>query len=144
MKKLLFDTDVLIEYLRGKAEAKNYMDTKQDVIYISAITMAELYAGVREGEEYKKLEIFIETFEVINLNNKIAKIGGLFRNKYKLSHGTGLADALIAATAQEISAQIVTEVPTRKPCIYHKISLKIKNLHLSKKCNSLPTPSSVI
>ena len=73
MKKLLFDTDVLIEYLRGKAEAKAYIDTKQDVIYMSAITMAELYAGVREGEEYKKLGIFIKTFEVINLNKNIAK-----------------------------------------------------------------------
>jgi predicted nucleic acid-binding protein len=108
MKKLLFDTDVLIEYLRGKAEAKKYIDTKQGVIYMSAITMAELYAGVREDEEYKKLERFIETFEVINLNKSIAKTGGLFRNKYKPSHGTGLADALIAATAQEISAQVVT------------------------------------
>jgi predicted nucleic acid-binding protein len=108
MKKLLFDTDVLIEYLRGKAEAKAYIDTKQDVIYMSAITMAELYAGVREGEEYKKLGIFIKTFEVINLNKNIAKTGGLFRNKYKPSHGAGLADALIAATAKEISAQVVT------------------------------------
>ena len=108
MKKLLFDTDVLIDYLRGKSEAKEYIDTKQYVLYISAITMAELYAGVREGEEYKKLEMFIETFEVIDLNSSIAKTGGLFRNKYKPSHGTGLADALIAATAQEISAQIVT------------------------------------
>jgi predicted nucleic acid-binding protein len=101
MKKLLFDTDVLIEYLRGRDDIKNIM-------YMSSITMAELYAGVREGDEYKKLEIFIETFEVISLNKNIAKIGGLFRNQYKPSHGTGLADALIAATAKEIDAQIVT------------------------------------
>ena len=70
--------------------------------------MAELYAGVREGKESKKLEIFIETFEVISLNKNIAKVGGLYRNKYKPSHGTGLADALIAATAKEINAQVVT------------------------------------
>lgn len=108
MKKLLFDTDILIEYLRGSIEAKAYLDAIQNVIYMSSITMAELYAGVREGEEYKKLEIFTETFEVINLNKSIAKKGGLFRNQYKSSHGTGLADALIAATAEEISAQVVT------------------------------------
>ena len=108
MRKLLFDTDVLIEYLRGSVEAKSYIDKIQYVIYMSSITMAELYAGVREGEEYKKLEIFIETFEVISLNKNIAKTGGLFRNQYKLSYGTGLADALIAATAKEIGAQVVT------------------------------------
>ncbi len=80
MKKLLFNTDVLIEYLRGSDDAKAYIDHVHNIIYMSSITMAELYAGVREGEEYKKLDIFIETFEVISLNKNIAKIGGLFRN----------------------------------------------------------------
>ena len=108
MNKALFDTDVLIEYLRGKNEAQTYIDNIQDVVYMSSISTAELYAGVRKGEELRKLEVFIETFEVISLNKNIAKIGGLYRNQYKPSHGTGLADALIAATAREIDAQVIT------------------------------------
>ena len=108
MNKVLFDTDVLIEYLRGKDEAQTYIDNIQDVVYMSSISMAELYAGVRKGEESRELEVFIETFEVISLNKNIAKIGGLYRNQYKPSHGTGLADALIAATAKEINARVVT------------------------------------
>jgi predicted nucleic acid-binding protein len=108
MKKLLFDTDVLIEYLRGNDEAKDYIDDIQDVIYLSAITMAELYAGVRKGEEFNILETFIETFEVVKLDKNIARRGGLYRNQYSPGHGTGLADALIAATAKEIDAQVVT------------------------------------
>lgn len=108
MNKVLFDTDVLIEYLRGKDQAQTYIDNIQDVVYMSSISMAELYAGVRKGEESRKLDVFIETFEVISLNKNIAKIGGLYRNQYKPSHGTGLADALIAATAKEIDAQVIT------------------------------------
>jgi predicted nucleic acid-binding protein len=108
MNKVLFDTDVLIEYLRGKDQAQTYIDNIQDVLYMSSISMAELYAGVRKGEESRKLDVFIETFEVISLNKNIAKIGGLYRNQYKPSHGTGLADALIAATAKEIDAQVIT------------------------------------
>jgi predicted nucleic acid-binding protein len=108
MKKVLFDTDVLIEYLRGIDAARTYIDNIQDMVYMSSISMAELYAGVRKGEESEKLDIFIETFEVINLNKNIAKIGGLYRNQYKPGHGTGLADALIAATAKEIGAQVIT------------------------------------
>ncbi len=108
MKKILFDTDVLIDYLRGKDEAQTYIDDIKDEVYMSSISMAELYAGVRKGEESRKLEIFIETFEVISLNKNIAKMGGLYRNQYKPSHGTGLADALIAATAKEIGAQLIT------------------------------------
>jgi predicted nucleic acid-binding protein len=75
---------------------------------MSSITMAELYAGVRKGAESRRLEVFIETFEVISLNSTIAKIGGLYRNQYNPSHGVGLADALIAATAKEIDAQVIT------------------------------------
>jgi predicted nucleic acid-binding protein len=108
MKKLLFDTDVLIDYLRGRVDAKEYIDNIDEPIYISVITIAELYAGVRKGEESKELEMFIETFDVVSLNKNIAKAGGLYRNQYKPGHGTGLADALIAASAKEIGAQIVT------------------------------------
>ena len=108
MKKLLFDTDILIDYLRGRDDARNYIDNTHDVIYISVITIAELYAGVRKGEESKELEMFIETFDVVSLNKNIAKAGGLYRNQYKPAHGTGLADALIAASAKEVGAQVVT------------------------------------
>ena len=108
MKKLLIDTDVLIDYLRGKNDAKAFIDNIEDVIYISTITAAELYAGARKGKELTELDFFIDTFEVINVNKNISKTGGLYCNQYKPSHGTGLADALIAATAKEINAQIVT------------------------------------
>ncbi len=117
MKKILFDTDVLIEYLQGKDEAQAYIDNISDTVYMSSITMAELYAGVRKEEELKKLEIFIETFEVTNLNKSIAKTGGLYRNQYKPSHGVGLADALIAATAKEIDAQLITFNTKRFPML---------------------------
>ncbi len=40
MERLLFDTDVLIEYLRGRDEAKAYFDTCEHVIFVSAITVA--------------------------------------------------------------------------------------------------------
>ena len=54
MTKLLFDTDVLIEYLRGSTKAKDFIDTIKEDVYMSSITMAELYAGVRKGEEYNE------------------------------------------------------------------------------------------
>ncbi len=107
MNKILCDTDILIDYLRGKQNAKTYIDNIQ-TIYISSITMAELYAEVRKGKESKQLESFIETFEIINMNKNIAKTAGLYCNLYKPGHGTGLADALIAATAREIGAQVAT------------------------------------
>ncbi len=108
MERLLFDTDVLIEYLRGRDEAKTFFDSIENTVFISAMTVAELYAEVRSGKEIDALEIFLDTFEIVTLNNKIAKAGGRFRNQFFSSHGVGLADALIAATAEDINAQLVT------------------------------------
>ena len=52
----LIDTDVLIDYLRGRPEAVVYLESLTDRLLISAITVAELYAGVREGVERYALE----------------------------------------------------------------------------------------
>ena len=48
---LLLDTDVLIDYLRSRVEAVEYLENLPESPIISAITVGELYAGVREGKE---------------------------------------------------------------------------------------------
>ena len=42
------------------------------------------------------------------LTEKTARLGGLYRRDYRPSHGTGLADTLIAATAEENGTELVT------------------------------------
>ncbi len=97
-KNLLIDTDVLIDYLRDQADAVNYIENLTVPLLMSAITMAELYAGIREGEERTKLDAFITAFELVPIDQAIAIKGGLYRRDYKKSHNVGIADALIAAT----------------------------------------------
>lgn len=96
---LLLDTDILIDYLRDRPEAVAYIDNLNEDLCISVITAAELYAGVREGAERAKLDTFLLAFLVIPIDAEIAVRGGLLRRDFGKSHGTGLADALIAATA---------------------------------------------
>lgn len=107
-KQLLIDTDVLIDYLRGQAEAVSYLEGLTEPPLISAVTVAELYAGVREGEEREALDYFIAAFEIVSVNQIIASAGGLNRRDYGKSHGVGLADAIIAATAEIKKADLVT------------------------------------
>ena len=45
---------------------------------------------------------------VIPVTSEIAKSGGLYKYKYGKSHGIGLADAIIAATAQTENADLKT------------------------------------
>lgn len=118
-KRLLFDTDVLIDYLRGVPETVAYLESRQEMLLVSAITVAELYAGVREGQERTALGAFVGAFEVLSLDQAIAEKGGLLRRDYGKSHGTGLADALIAATAELQRATLVTRNHKHFPMLKH-------------------------
>jgi predicted nucleic acid-binding protein len=107
-ERLLIDTDVLVEYLRGRSEAVEYLEGLTSDLYISVISVAELFAGVRDDEEDKSLKQLLLAFVILTVTEKTARLGGLYRRDYGGSHGTGLADALIAATSEENGADLVT------------------------------------
>mgnify|MGYP006305280965 FL=1 len=86
-ERLLIDTDVLIDYLRGNSQGIDYLENITGLLLVSSITVAELYAGVREGKERTALESFIMVFEVVPVDEKIATLGGLYRRDYGKSHG---------------------------------------------------------
>jgi predicted nucleic acid-binding protein len=106
--RLLIDTDVLIDYLRGQADSVSYLEGLTDPLLMSVVTLAELYAGVREGDERTKLEAFVKAFELVPVDPEIAQKGGLFRRDNFKKFNVGLADALIAATAESQQATLVT------------------------------------
>jgi predicted nucleic acid-binding protein len=105
---LVLDTDVVIDYLRGRSEAVAWLQELKSPAYLSVITISELYAGVRDGREGDVLDDFIDSFGKVEITREIARRGGLFRRDYRSSHNTGLADALIAASAQSIDAVLIT------------------------------------
>ena len=105
---LVIDTDVLIDYLRDQPQAVAFLEACDQVLSASVITVAELYAGVRDGEERHRLDSFVEAFDLIPLDGKAAVVAGLWRRQYGRSHGTGLADALIAASADGVGGTLVT------------------------------------
>ncbi len=104
---LLIDTDIIIDYLRGFQQAATYLE-KINPAAISVITVAELYARVKGKQEEHTLENFISLFEILSLSGPIAQLGGIYRRDYGKSHGTGLADALIAATATVHHAKLAS------------------------------------
>jgi|SRR5690349_21691640 len=105
---LMLDTDVLIDYLRDRAEAVEFLEERLESLLVSAVTVAELYAGVREGKERSSLDQFVYAFEIVPVDDEIARRGGLYRRDFGPSHGIGLADALIAASAEQRKARLVS------------------------------------
>ncbi len=106
MANELLDTNILIDFLRNRPEAIDYF-TQISLPSISAITVAELFAGVR-GSEEAILKDFINVLNVIDVDSEIAEKGGLYRRDYGRSHGVDLNDAMIAATAEVKSKTLVT------------------------------------
>lgn len=106
--RLLIDSDLAIEYLRDRQEAIDYLESLEGSLLLSTLTVAELYAGVRGEREQHHLEQFLLAFQVLPVSQEVGRIGGLFRRNYGPTHGTGLVDALIGATAQLYRATLVT------------------------------------
>jgi len=107
-KPIVLDTDVLVDYLRGHGKAIVYVSAHAGRIILSSIVVAELYAGVRGEEELNTLDSFLATFPVIPVSAEMARRGGLWKHEYYASHGVGLADAIVAATAESQGAELKT------------------------------------
>ena len=106
--RLLVDTDILVDYLRGTPGAVAFIESRSEDLLASVISVAELFAGLREGRERASLESFIAAFNMIPVDREIAERGGIYRRDFMRSHRLGLADALIAATADVMDAELAT------------------------------------
>ena len=58
--------------------------------------IAEIYAGARK-KELKQIEMLLNSFRKIEINEEIGKLSEEFMNKYRKSHNVELANSLIAA-----------------------------------------------
>ena len=105
---VLPDTDVLVDFLRGQPKAVALIRARAERIVLSAIVVAELYAGVRGEDEESALDAFVGLFKVVPVSPALARAGGLLRRDYAKSHGVRLADAIVAATAQAERADLLT------------------------------------
>jgi predicted nucleic acid-binding protein len=107
-RAILLDTDVLVDFFRGAKKAVDLVNLHSGRIILSSIVVAELFAGVKGDTEQAILENFVSLFPVVPVSAEIAKAGGLFKRDYGKSHGVGLADAILAATAEAEGAELKT------------------------------------
>jgi predicted nucleic acid-binding protein len=54
--QFIIDTDIWIDFLRGGSQAQDFINGLKIRPFLSAITVGELYAGVREGKERQQLD----------------------------------------------------------------------------------------
>ena len=115
---MLVDTDVLIWLLRGKGSARAAVEACSSVD-ISAVTYMALLQGVRSNAELRLLRRTVRRsgWRILPLTEAIGHRATFYIERFGLSHGLRLADALIAATTVEAGAALLTGNARHYRCI---------------------------
>lgn len=104
---MIFDTDVIIWFLRGNAKAAKAIDNC-DPRHLSTVSYLELLQGARNKKELKNIRYLLSdySFQIIPLNENIGHRAIIYMEQYGLKVDLCLADALIAATSVEFNIQL--------------------------------------
>ena len=105
---ILLDTNILIEILKNNQKTLQQVSGLTPPLAVSSITAMELIYGARNKQEVKKLERFINKFQVIHLAPNISILALKLISLYAKSHTLDIPDALIAATAIQNKIKILT------------------------------------
>jgi predicted nucleic acid-binding protein len=121
---ILLDTTVLIDLLRHHKEAVaqvRELALRGFTLAICPITVAELYAGMRKGEEQSTEEL-ISAFQWLPLTREVArKAGEIVASKRRAGRTHALDDMMIAAAAIHYGYSLLTE--NRKDFVVQGIQL---------------------
>ena len=98
----LFDTNILIDHLRGIPEATREIERSADAA-ISMITWIEVMVRAASGQE-AALRSFVANFVVLPVTPEVAERTVVLRRERKIK----LPDAIILATAQVSGRQLVS------------------------------------
>jgi hypothetical protein len=112
----LVDTNILIDRMRGRTEALALVRDRLRDLATSSLVIAELYQGVRDHER-EALDELRDSLTVLDVTVAIAQQGGLYAKEFRSSHGAGLIDCMIAATASYYGLQLVTLNPKHFPML---------------------------
>ena len=108
MEKIVLDTNILIEILKGNRTIINQLELLNTDFYISSITVMELYYGALNKVELFQLKKFISLFHVIEINENISTISTELIFEYAKSHNLAIPDSLIASTAISLNSKLFT------------------------------------
>jgi predicted nucleic acid-binding protein len=98
----LVDSDVLIAHLRGVEAARDWLRKERSVgpLAVSAVSVTEITGGMRSSERREVWQL-LGSFRVEPVTGPAASRAGEFMRTYRRSHnGIGIADYLIAGTAE--------------------------------------------
>lgn len=110
MQKVLIDTDIAIDFLRGDESVKSHIINlwQKNAAYISLLSIYELHAGMREKEQ-EATDSFIHACQIVDLNIEICQqAAATYRDNRKAGKTLTTVDCLLSATAKRNKYKIYT------------------------------------
>ena len=108
---VVVDTSVLIDHLRGDAEARAALRQAAEGgehLVASVLTKVEVLAGMRASEE-RATRLLLGSLEWIEVDDALAERAGAIANQFLPSHpGVDPVDYVIAATVERLEAELWT------------------------------------
>lgn len=107
---IVVDTDILIAHLRGSEPARSWLSKQRlaGPLSISVVSIAELTGGMRSTER-REVWRLLSILRAEPVTEPVGRRAGELMRGYRRSHhGIGIADYLIAATAELRGAELAT------------------------------------
>lgn len=106
----LLDTDIVIDFLRRRNYARKLLEkwAGEGLLAISTLTHLEIHQGMKSGEE-KATNVFLDGLVSVAVDVPIARRAGRIIGELRSKGVTvGIGDAIIAATAVQVGAPLLT------------------------------------
>ena len=107
---MIIDSDVIVEVLRGNHKTAAWLAERQgegSALRYSPVSRAEIRAGARQ-DEIMAISAFFGTLIAVPIQASTGDAAGDQLARYARSHGVQMGDALIAASAIELSDELAS------------------------------------
>ena len=111
----LLDTCILVDLMRQRADAETAVKKLPQRPCVCAFSAMELYAGARSQRGEPDVASVLGLFQWTIVDATTFRRAGSLIRHYHPSHGLDIADALIAAAAQQHDLKLVTLVVKNFP-----------------------------
>ena len=106
---IICDTNILIHAFNGDSRTIEALQSiGYENIALSSVTVMELYQGMANKQELAQMKKKIKYFDIIQIDTISSKLAISLIEKYRLSNGLAIPDALIAASAIVVQLELFT------------------------------------
>ncbi len=109
--RYVVDTCVLVDHMRAYQPARDWLLSVKpqagNLLYCPAVVRIELLAGQAKARE-TELRVVLGQMRFVGVDEAIADAAGAYLRSLGPSHGIGVPDALVAATAKVTRCPLVT------------------------------------